>query len=897
MKEIEIFEDILDIEEKLNTNISSGLSRREAKERSHANERDNISFFVREKRPFLSCFFGVVKMLPAAILALIAIAAFFMGRVQLAVAVLSTFISGSIISGMLYLSAQRESERMEKYSNPTVKVLRGGKEYITDSRNLVVGDVISLCSGDYIPADACVVESVDLVISEITFDGEVKYVDRAVTDSFDGKGRLLAGSFVNSGHARAVVTATGGDVCMARHIRAGGLGRKNSDPKVIKQAYKYLSGFVFVLSVIALILAIVGMFTAKYVGMLEIFLMYLSLILSMMLISSPIAGRILLSSMLKRASKSGQGGDYAIIKNNRAIDALPIITDLVVCGLCGISTGEKRFSSMLLYGDVFEDISTADKNSFIFECIYSYIKARKCNGNIVDSEKAIFDGLLCGMQRVEFDSHANDIKTRSVYFGSNIEDVEVASVEAADMSFRVYLGDKASLIDSCDYFRDENGVRKIDDNTRLLTKIYVDSADSRGESVYVVISEIDGKLIFEGAVGLGEIVCDSFMTIKDELAKKEMSVTLVTADYNEYNRFYFNSVGFSNDSIMYACEHSMAVKKASCAYMGYSAAEYATLIKEMKASGRNVAVLGIGDEYSEVYEEADVVVSYDNINYGSPSFRESELEVRFADGYDFSQRCTQRLRARADVIIGRGNSEYGGLRGFFEAFKCAETFSFNYMQMILLFLSCEAVLVFMTLMSFISGLPMISYPTILFLVVAVVFFSVAAFSTFKQRAFISKRKRSKAYFTRQVIRKIVPAFVASVVYSSVALYLDFNGYIMDAAAIPLATTIGVIITYVLSFGGSMRACIGKKIDMTDIKGFTKKDKSRNRLLNMAAMTLVLTSVSRMILMALLMPGLSVEYGYTGVCVETFILLGVYFATFAVIALIIRLTRLAIKHHK
>ena len=897
MKEIEIFEDILDIEEKLNTNISSGLSRREAKERASASGQSNTSFFVREKRPFLSCFFGVVKMLPAAILALIAIAAFFMGRVQLAIAVLSTFISGSIISGMLYLSAQRESERMEKYSNPTVKVLRDGKEYITDSRNLVVGDVISLCSGDYIPADVCVVESEGLAISEITFDGEVKYVDREVTDRFDGKGRLLAGSFVNSGHARAVVVATGDDVYMARHIRAGGLGRKNSDPKVIKQAYKYLSGFVFVLSVIALILAIVGMFTAKHVGMLEIFLMYLSLILSMMLISSPIAGRILLSSMLKRASKSGRGGDYAIIKNNRAIDTLPITTDLVVCGLCGISTGEKRFSSMLLYGDVLEDIGAVGKKSFIFECIYSYIKAKKQNENIFDGEKAVFDGLLFGMQKIKFDSHAADIKTKSVYFGSNIEGEEVASVEMTDMSFRAYLGSNTSLIDACDYFRSENGMCEMDGNARLFTKIYVDSADSRGENVYVVISEIDGKLIFEGAVGLGEVVCDSFMTIKDELAKKEISVTLITSDDNEYNRFYFNAVGFSNDSIIYADGDSPVARASSCAYMGYSVSDYAALIREMKASGRTVAALGISDEYSEVYEEADVLVSYDNINYGSPKFRESELEVRFADGYDFSQRCTQKLRACADVIIGRGNSEYGGLRGFFEAFKCAETFSFNYMQMILLFLSCEAVLVFMTLMSFISGLPMISYPAILLLVVALVFFSVAAFSTFKQRAFISKRKRSKAYFTRQVIRKIVPALVASAAYFAVALYLDFTGYITDVAAIPLATTIGVIITYVLSFGGSMRACIGKKIDMTDIKGFTKKDKSRNRLLNMAAMTLVLTSVSRMILMALLMPGLSVEYGYTGVCEETFVLLGVYFATFALVALIIRLTRLAIKHHK
>ena len=93
----------------------------------------------------------------------------------------------------------------------------------------------------------------------------------------------------------------------------------------------------------------------------------------------------------------------------------------------------------------------------------------------------------------------------------------------------------------------------------------------------------------------------------------------------------------------------------------------------------------------------------------------------------------------------------------------------------------------------------------------------------------------------------------------------------------------------------MRACIGRKIDISDIKGFSQKDKSRGKLLNVAAMTLVLTSVVRMILMALLLPSLSIEYGYVGICLETFILLGVYFVSFALCALIIRLVRAIIKH--
>lgn len=894
MKDIEIFEDIADIEEKLNTDISSGLSRREAGKRAAEDGRDGTSFFVRKKRRFLSCFFGVVKMLPAAILTLVAVAAFFMGRSRLAIAVLSTFISGSIVSGMLYLSAQRSSERMEIYSNPTARVLRDGKEYLTDCRNLVVGDVVILRAGDFVPCDMCPVQSVELCVSEIGFDGEVIYSDREINEEFDGGERLLAGSFVKSGYAIAVVCATGNDTRMSPHIRAGGLAKKNSDPVIIKRTYKYLSGFVFILSVIALVLAIVGMFTAKHTGILENFLMYLSLILSMTLVSSPIAGRILLSSMIKTASRR-RGGDYAAIKNNLAIDILPNITDAVICGLSGICDGEKYFSGAYLSGTTVDGISSIDREAFIFECIYSYIRARKEDGSDFSDDSAMLDGLMNCLIRSGFDTDAADVRIKSLYFGAVMEGFSVACIETANQNFRVYIGRDLSVLDVCDSARENGGLRRVDAAYLEGVQKYADGAGARGENSYAVVSEVNGEIILEGIIGLREGVCDSIGEIRDALAKKGVRISAVISDANEYNRFYLSAAGFEDDCIFDASEGDIPLNSSACAYMGYTPDKYAELVRRMRAAGRTVALIGVSDEYSEVYDAADIIVSYDNINYGSHNFAESEVLYSATDGSDSSRRCSQKLRTRSDVIISRGSTESGGLRGFYEAVRCAESFSFNYMQMMLLFVSVEAVLVLMTFMTFISGIPMISYPAILLLVVAAVFFSVAAFSTFKQRSFISERKLSEMYFKRQVVRKIIPPTVASLICFGVAIYLDISGYIMDMAAIPLATTLGVILTFILSFGGSMRACIGKKIDMSDIKGFAQKEKKRTGLLNIAAMTLVLTSVVRMIFTALLFPGMAVEYGYVGICSETFILLGVYFAAFALSALIIRFVRMIIKH--
>lgn len=892
MKEIEIFEDISDIEEKLNTDISSGLSRRVAKERAADADYVNGSFYVRRKRKFLSCFFGVVKMLPAAILTVVAIAAFFMGRAQLGVAVLSTFVSGSIISGMLYLSAQRESERMDLYSNPTVRVLREGKEYITDCRNLVVGDVIVLLRGDYIPADACVVESDSLEIARIYFDGGVKYVNESAPSEFDGSYRLIAGSFVRGGYGRAVVTAVGDDTVMSADVREGGLLKRNSDPVIIKRTYKYLTGFVSVLSVIALIMATVGMFTAKYVGILEIFLTYLALILSMTLISSPIPGRILLSSVLKRAAKNGTGGDYAVLKSNRAIDVLPNITDVAVIGLTGMTDGEKYPSGMFYLGREIDEFRPEDPNSFVFECVYAYIKARSREEYPLDLEKKLLDGLLGGLERVRFDSAAADVRIQSLYFGTSICDERVATVETASVSYRTYVGDNLALVSDAKYIRLEGGVAEITEDMRQMIYEHLDGAGSRGEIAYAVISEIEGRLILEGIIGLRDGLCESFCEIKGALARKGIATVVMLDEEIEYNLYYLRAAGFERKNIARADMDN--ISKSCEAYVGFAPEQYAELIAKMKENGKRIATIGIEDKYVRSYAESDVVVSYDNINYGSGKYRYSELETSVADGEIYSQRCSQRLRTVADVIIGRGTSESGGMRGFFEALKCAETFSYNYLQMILLYISFVASILLITVMTFVSGISLISYPVILLLVVALVFFTVAAFSTFKPRSFIEKKPIDIDEFTKSAAWCLIPPVVASLAYFALSLVLSASGYIMDVGGIPLATTFGIIITFILSFLGSMRTCLGKKIDVSDIKGLTKTEGGRGKLLNVAAMTLVLTSVVRMMLTAIVIPAMATEYGYVSVSIETFYLLGLYIAVYALCYFAVDLIRRLIR---
>ncbi|MEG1743149.1 MAG: cation-transporting P-type ATPase, partial [Clostridia bacterium] len=62
------------------------------------------------------------------------------------------------INACLEHSAGKALNEKQKYSLPSVTVLRGGKQFVADSRSLVCGDVIFLEENRIVPADARLIE-------------------------------------------------------------------------------------------------------------------------------------------------------------------------------------------------------------------------------------------------------------------------------------------------------------------------------------------------------------------------------------------------------------------------------------------------------------------------------------------------------------------------------------------------------------------------------------------------------------------------------------------------------------------------------------------------------------------------------------------------------------------
>ena len=112
--------------------------------------------------------------------------------------------------------AERAIEALRQMAAPTASVLRDGSEIKVPARDLVPGDVILLRTGDRIPADARLLEAINLQIEEAALTGESVPVEKSIQPLLgddlpvgDRKNMVYAGTAATYGRGKALVVATG----------------------------------------------------------------------------------------------------------------------------------------------------------------------------------------------------------------------------------------------------------------------------------------------------------------------------------------------------------------------------------------------------------------------------------------------------------------------------------------------------------------------------------------------------------------------------------------------------------------------------------------------------------------------------------------------------------------
>ncbi len=123
---------------------------------------------------------------------------------------LSTIFIIIFITFYQYQKTEKALDALRQLSSPRALVIRDGQEMRIPGREVVPNDIIVLNEGDRIPADAALLETLNLTVDESLLTGESVPVQKMVqADAQNQNGLLFSGTLVVQGKVLALVLATG----------------------------------------------------------------------------------------------------------------------------------------------------------------------------------------------------------------------------------------------------------------------------------------------------------------------------------------------------------------------------------------------------------------------------------------------------------------------------------------------------------------------------------------------------------------------------------------------------------------------------------------------------------------------------------------------------------------
>ena len=260
-------------------------------------------------------------------------------------------VVNSIIGIIQEKKAQSSLTALKTMSTPTATVIRNGVEKIIPASDLVIGDLITLSSGDMVPADLRLIQSSNLKIAEASLTGESVSSEKAAQAILspdcplgDRKNMAYTSSIVTYGRGSGIVTETGMNTEIGQI--AGMLESDNDNETPLKRKLNTVGK---ILTIIGLIICVLIFAIGAFYGrpLLPQFLVAISLAISIIPEGLPATATIIMALGVQRMANK-----YALIKKLPAVETLGNAT--VICSdKTGTLTLNKMTVTHLANGDDF----------------------------------------------------------------------------------------------------------------------------------------------------------------------------------------------------------------------------------------------------------------------------------------------------------------------------------------------------------------------------------------------------------------------------------------------------------------------------------------------------------------------------------------------------------------
>lgn len=628
---------LLQLGENLSTDLGRGLSATEAANRL---ARDGYNEFKKTKHTSLVVKF-LMQFKSFMILVLIA-AAIVSGVVGVmngegftdAIIIMVIVVLNAIIGVCQEAKAEKSLEALERMAAPHCRVVRDGEVIIIESRELVVGDVVVIETGDSVPADMRLSEAVNLKIQEAALTGESLPVEKSV-DVIDGDVAIgdrvnmaFASCSVTYGRGRGVVVATG------QNTEVGKIASMiQSVPEIKTPMQQRLDklGKLLAIAALAICLLIFAVGVAYGNDLLTMFMTAVSLAAAAIPEGLPAVSTIVLAIGVQRLAQKN-----AIIRNLPSVETLGSTT--VICSDKTGTLTQNRMTVTHIYCE--GELLAADKidpSRELLIRIANYANDAKISrdGDAVQTlgdptETALLDlGLKYGIDKDKLDGSAE--RVAEIPFDSErklmttihqqpdsklLVAVKGAMDELLACCDRIYENGQPRPITQQDIERLESeNLRMGGEALRVLAMAYKEISDLP-ESV--TVESVEKELIFVGMVGMIDPPRDE---VRDAVAECRMAgirPVMITGDHKITATAIARSLGimqegnrvFTGVDVEKASDEQLLDYASDAAVFARVAPEHKVrIVKAFQSRGNVVAMTGDGVNDAPALKLADIGVA------------------------------------------------------------------------------------------------------------------------------------------------------------------------------------------------------------------------------------------------------------------------------------------------
>ncbi len=334
---------------KMNTNIH-GLTQEEAEKRLSLNGPNKL--IEAKKKTILTRFIEQMKNIMIIVLLIAAVFSLVVAKIENesytdSIIIFAVVIMNAILGVVQEAKADKAIESLKKMSLPYIKVRRRGKILNIKTEELVVGDIVLIEAGDFVPADMRIIVCNGIRVEEASLTGESlpvsKFTDKIDEDTAlgDRRNMLYSGSSVVYGRGEGVVTATGMKTELGKIASILAETKEELTPlqKKMNEISKVLSVIVVV---IGLAMFILGLMQGN--KLLEIFMLAVSLAVAAIPEGLPASITIILSIGVQKMAK-----EHSIIRKMSSVETLGA-TQVICSDKTGTLTQNKMTVTELNYG-------------------------------------------------------------------------------------------------------------------------------------------------------------------------------------------------------------------------------------------------------------------------------------------------------------------------------------------------------------------------------------------------------------------------------------------------------------------------------------------------------------------------------------------------------------------